>query len=184
MKNTKDMQTCVAIWKEINQHLQNHVTCNWANQIHEKHTTKLKTKRHAKLCCSFKGDLPCELALLLLFQESFGNLISQEMRFSSLFTKIIPIKNKLEPNSLRWKAMDKNLIWEENIPPKCLWTKNKWMIFNLHKQCRDPKGKRGPLLYNHCYFLVKWENKAPLKVGQRQNKSHCPLPMVRKMFNS
>ncbi len=70
-------------------------TCNWVNQIHEKHTKKQKTKRHANLCCYFKGALPSKLALLLLFQESFGNLISQKMIFSSLFSKIISIKKQV-----------------------------------------------------------------------------------------
>lgn len=88
-------------------------------KINEKH------KRHANLCCSLKRNKStftksCHMQLgepnprkthkkkknkkicklVLLFQECFGNLISQKMRFSSLFTQIIPIKNKLEPNSL------------------------------------------------------------------------------------
>jgi hypothetical protein len=75
MKNTKDMQTCVAFWKEINQHLQNHVTCNWANQIHEKHTQK-KEKKNKK---TFK--------LVLLFQGCFAMWTCIASTFSRVLWK-------------------------------------------------------------------------------------------------
>jgi hypothetical protein len=45
---------------------------------------------------------------------------------------------------LRWKAIDKNLIWEETIPPKCLWTKiNRWFS-TCTNNVVIPKGKRVP----------------------------------------
>ncbi len=97
IKNTKDMPTCVALWKEINQHFQNvHMQLGEPNPW--KTHKKTKNKKTCKLVLLFQGCFAKQTCIALTFsRELWKSHITKDDIFKPLLKDNLNKKTSWNP---------------------------------------------------------------------------------------